>query len=187
MGTCDSINNTENSNEEYLNIRANNNSTIRQGQRRTRLLSDPTSDDTYLQRLQPLRRHSNNQNDSSDHIHLRIDNNYLNQNNLTDNNNNNDGNHYLYQRKFSDSYCNAFRQSYMSSNQNGLLRHLAHTLDRVQELSESDFEEIRSKYIPKYIIDWRLEIEPITKKKKWVNHGKINLIDEKTKKKLEIL
>jgi hypothetical protein len=180
MGTCDSINNTENSNEEYLNIRANNNSSIRQRQRRDRLLSDPTSDDTYLQRLQPLRRHSNNQNDNNDYIHLNINNNYL--NNLTDNNNNNDGNNYHYQRKFSDSYCNAFRQSYMSSNQNGLLRHLAQTLDRVQELSESDFEEIRSKYIPKYIIDWRLEIDPITKKKKWVNYGKINLTDEKTKK-----
>ncbi len=180
MGTCNSFNESENSNEEYININANNNSNAIQRQRRPRLLSDPTSDYTYNQKLQPLRRHSNHENNINQ-IHLRINEDFLNQNNIK-NNNNDEGNNYLYQRKFSDSYCNAFRQSYMSSNQNGLLRHLAETLDRVQELSESDFEEIKSKYIPKYIIDWRLEIDQKTKKKKWVNHGKINLTDEKTKK-----
>ena len=187
MGTCDSINERENSNEEYINIRAiNGSSNLNQNQRRSRLLSDPTSDYTYLQRLQPLRRHSNyerenNSNISNNQIHLRLSGNCLNQNNIRNNDN---GNNYLSQRKFSDSYCNAFRQSYMSSGQNGLLRHLTETLDRVQEISETDFEEIKSKYIPKYIIDWRLEIDPITKKKRWINYGKINLSDEKTKKEI---
>jgi len=183
MGTCDSINERVNSNEEYINIRAINGSS-NLNQRRSRLLSDPTSNYTYLQQLQPLRRHSNYErengsNISNNQIHLRLSGNCLNQNNIR---NNDDGNNYLSQRKFSDSYCNAFRQSYMSSGQNGLLRHLTETLDRVQEISETDLEEIKNKYIPKYIIDWRLEIDPITKKKRWINYGKINLSDEKTKK-----
>ena len=185
MGTCDSINERVNSNEEYINIRAINGSS-NLNQRRSRLLSDPTSNYTYLQQLQPLRRHSNYErengsNISNNQIHLRLSGNCLNQNNIR---NNDDGNNYLSQRKFSDSYCNAFRQSYMSSGQNGLLRHLTETLDRVQELSESDYEEIRNKYIPNYIIDWRLETDKKTMRKKWINYGKIYLTDEETKKKI---
>lgn len=179
MGTCNSNNNCENEKEENSNIfRINHN------QRQQRLLSDPTSNYSYIQRLQPLRRHSNYENNNNNQMHLIINQNFLNQNinNININTNTNNNNYYFLQRKFSDSYCNAFRQSYMSSGQNGLLRHLTETLDRVQEISESDFEEIKNKYIPKYIIDWRLEINSKTKEKKWVNKGKINLTDEKIKK-----
>ena len=180
MGTCDSINNSINDNNkiEYRNLGVNN-IIYNPNQKRQRLFSDPTSDYSYFQRQQPLRKYSNSNLDRNNNmninnqIHLKI-----NQNK----NINNDNNNYFSQRKYSDSYCNAFRQSYKSSGQNGLLRHLTETLDRVQELSESDYDEIRNKYIPKYIIDWRLEINPKTKKKKWVNKGKINLTDEKTKK-----
>ena len=180
MGTCDSINNSINDNNkiEYRNLGVNN-IIYNTNQKRQRLFSDPTSDYSYFQRQQPLRKYSNSNLDRNNNmninnqIHLKI-----NQNK----NINNDNNNYFSQRKYSDSYCNAFRQSYKSSGQNGLLRHLTETLDRVQELSESDYDEIRNKYIPKYIIDWRLEINPKTNKKKWVNKGKINLTDEKTKK-----
>ena len=183
MGTCESNNNNENEKEVYPNIFGNDNhNIINHNQRQQRLLSDPTSNYSYLQRLQPLRRHSNYENNNNNNqIHLRINQNFFNQN-INNININNNSNNYFLQRKFSDSYCNAFRQSYMSSGQNGLLRHLTETLDRVQEISESDYEEIKSKYIPKYIIDWRLEINSKTKEKKWVNKGKINLTDEETKK-----
>ena len=183
MGTCESNNNNENEKEVYPNIFGNDNhNIINHNQRQQRLLSDPTSNYSYLQRLQPLRRHSNYENNNNNNqIHLRINQNFFNQN-INNININNNSNNYFLQRKFSDSYCNAFRQSYMSSGQNGLLRHLTETLDRVQEISESDYEEIKSKYIPKYIIDWRLEINYKTKEKKWVNKGKINLTDEETKK-----
>ena len=182
MGACDSNNNSENEKEEYINIFGNHNyNIINHNQRQQRLLSDPTTNYSYLQRLQPLRRHSNYENNNNNQMHLRINQNFINQNININNNSNN----YFLQRKFSDSYCNAFRQSYMSSGQNnGLLRHLTETLDRVQEISESDFEEIKNKYIPKDIIDWRLEINSKTKEKKWVNKGKINLTDEETKKKI---
>ena len=157
MGTCESNNNNENEKEVYPNIFGNDNhNIINHNQRQQRLLSDPTSNYSYLQRLQPLRRHSNYENNNNNNqIHLRINQNFFNQN-INNININNNSNNYFLQRKFSDSYCNAFRQSYMSSGQNGLLRHLTETLDRVQEISESDYEEIKSKYIPKYIIDWRL-------------------------------
>ena len=185
MGTCDSnINNGENENKEYTNLRASNNYNYNQrnnqSQRRVRLFSDPTSDYSGFQRLQPLRRHSNIESNNNDtKIHLKINENMI----LSENNNNNDNN-YLSQRKFSDSYCNAFRQSYASSGQNGLLRHLTETLDRVQEISESDYEEIRNKYIPNYIIDWRLEIDKKTKRKRWINYGKISLTDKEVKERI---
>ena len=200
MGACDSINNMQKENEEYINLRDNNNH-LNQVQRRPRLFSDPTSNISYSEKLQPLRRHTNHENNNhythaynsininNNDLHLQVNHNCMNQinniNNISNNNNNNNSstrNDYHSQRRFSDSYCNAFRQSYMSSGQNGLLRHLTETLDRVQELSESDYEEIRNKYIPKYIIDWRLEIDPVTKKKRWINKGSINLLDEKNKK-----
>ena len=191
MGTCDSINNNR-ENEEYDNLRGNNtNEKQNQNQTRQRLFSDPTSNYSYQQKLQPLRRHSNCENNNTQNnnqLRLIIDQNYLNSNynnnNINNLNNNNSNNNYLMQRKFSDSYCNAFRQSYMSSGQNGLLRHLTEALDRVQELSESDYEEIRNKYIPNYIIDWRLETDKKTMRKKWINYGKIYLTDEETKKKI---
>ena len=179
MGTCDSINKRENNNyeNEYKNLGVNNN--LNNNQRRHRLFSDPTSNYSYFQKQQPLRRYSNS------NLEINYNMNKNNQNILKINQNclkNSDDNNYLSKRKYSDSYCNAFRQSYKSNGQNGLLRHLTKTLDRVQEMSESDYDEIRNKYIPKYIIDWRLEINPITNEKKWVNKGKINLTDEKTKK-----
>ena len=185
MGTCDSNNNNgENENKEYTNLRENNNYKYNQrenqNQRRVRLFSDPTSDYSGLQRLQPLRRHSNKENNSNDTlIHLKINENMISSENSNDNDNN-----YLSQRKFSDSYCNAFRQSYVSSGQSGLLRHLKETLDRVQEISESDYEEIRNKYIPNYIIDWRLEIDNKTKRKRWINNGKISLTDKEVRERI---
>ena len=184
MGACESNNNNkrEEENDEYSNLKGGNSSENNYIRRRHRLFSDPTSNYPYHQRLQPLRRHLVYENDNHNQIqtHLQINENLINQNY----NENNNSNNYILQRKYSDSYCNAFRQSYMSSGQNGLLRHLTETLDRVQELTESDYEEIRNKYIPKYIIDWRLEIDSKTKEKKWVNKGKINLTDEETKKRI---
>lgn len=183
MGTCDSNNNNgENENKEYSYLRANinfnNNQRENQNQRRVRLFSDPTRDYSSHQRLQPLRRHSNNENNNNDsQIHLKINENMISSENSNDNDNN-----YLSQRKFSDSYCNAFRQSYVSSGQSGLLRHLTETLDRVQEIS--DYEEIRNKYIPNYIIDWRLEIDNKTKRKRWKNYGKIYLTDKDVKERI---
>jgi len=183
MGTCDSNNNTENENKEYSNLRANNNNynynqRENQNQRRIRLFSDPTSDYSSHQRLQPLRRHSNKENNNEAQIHIKINENMISSENSNDNDN------YLSQRKFSDSYCNAFRQSYISSGQSGLLRHLTETLDRVQEISESDYEEIRNKYIPNYIIDWRLETDNKTKRKRWINYGKISLTDKEVKERI---
>ena len=161
MGTCDAINNRQQENEEYINIR-DNNYHLNQDQRRQRLFSDPTSNISYSEMLQPLRRHTNHKNshdytptynsinnyNNNDQINLRVSHNYMSQINSINNISNNNINHnnsstrndYLSQRKFSDSYCNAFRQNYMSSGQNGLLRHLTETLDRVQELSESDWK-----------------------------------------------
>jgi len=183
MGTCDSNNNTENENKEYSNLRANNNNynynqRENQNQRRIRLFSDPTSDYSSHQRLQPLRRHSNKENNNEAQIHIKINENMISSENSNDNDN------YLSQRKFSDSYCNAFRQSYISSGQSGLLRHLTETLDRVQEISESDYEEIRNKYIPNYIIDWRLETDNKTKRKRWINYGKISLTNKEVKERI---
>ena len=214
MGTCDRINNNNRGkeNEEYMNLRGSLNNS-NQNQYRQRLFSDPIRNYPFSQMLQPLRRHTNHDNNNiyinnnndlisnnsisnNNQIHLRVNQNYLNKNinnnenskeSNTNNINNNTSNstarnNYLLQRRFSDSYCHAFRQSYMSSGQNGLLRHLTESLYRVEELSELDYEEIRNKYIPKYIIDWRLEIDPITKEKKWINMGSINLMDETNKK-----
>ena len=182
MGTCDSNNNSENENKEYSNLRANNNYNYNQrqnkNQRRVRLFSDPSNDYSSHQRLQPLRRHSNKENNNDAQIHLKINENMISSENSNDNDN------YLSQRKFSDSYCNAFRQSYTSSGQSGLLRHLTETLDRVQEISESDYEEIRNKYIPNYIIDWRLETDNKTKRKRWINYGKISLTDKEVKERI---
>ena len=76
MGTCDSNNNNgENENKEYTNLRASNdynfNQRDNQSQRRVRLFSDPISDYSGLQRLQPLRRHSNKESNNNDnHIQL---------------------------------------------------------------------------------------------------------------------
>ena len=185
MGTCDSNNNNgENENKEYTNLRASNDYNCsqrdNQSQRRVRLFSDPISDYSGVQRLQPLRRHSNKESNNNDnHIQLKINKNMISSENSNDNDNN-----YLSQRKFSDSYCNAFRQSYVSSGQSGLLRHLTETLDRVQEISELDYAEIRNKYIPNYIIDWRLETDNKTKRKKWINYGKISLTDKEAKERI---
>ena len=163
-----------NSNDLYLNQKNYDSSeglgVPRTQQRRHRLYSDPQQLPTDSEKLQPIRRHSN-----------IID------PNLTLNLHNSigtlpekkeDSNYPLLsettrQRKYSQKYCSAFKNSYSSKGVEIYLNHLAESLNHNQNAEIPDFEKIREKYLPQYMYDWRYIVDPNTKVKYWKNFGKI--------------
>lgn len=188
MGTCES--NKKKENIEYINLGiCNKSSNLR---KRERINSDPQINSPSLEKLQPMRRHSRYYNEipEDDTSSSGCGNNNYNKNNSINNNNNNKTriielnkrNSVISQRKSSIEYCTEFRNNYMSSGQNGLLRHLTESVRRIQEYSEEELEELKKKVIPEYIIDWRLIKDPITKTTYWKNNGKIPIDDEEVKK-----
>ena len=81
-------------------------------------------------------------------------------------------------RKSSQDYLIQFKQKYQSGDNNAFLTHLVNKVFKSENLSPEEMEIIRKKYIPKNIIDWKLEIDEKTGKKTWKNKGKIELNDD---------
>ncbi len=203
MGACQSMKSNSNNNnisEEYSNLGVCYK--VPQNYRRERINSDPQRNYPTLAKLQPLRRHSRYNADSSNNIITfnnnnniinfnNNNNNPINRNNIIDISNRNlrrtmpqnntSNNSFTSRRKTSRDYCTEFRNSYMTSGQNCLLRHLAESVQRVQEYTEEELEQLKKKLIPEYIIDWRLETDPLNKISFWKNCGKIPINDPRVK------
>lgn len=90
-----------------------------------------------------------------------------------------------FQRRRSMEYCNEFRNRYMNNqNPNSLLLRLAESVQRFgsQNYSEAEWEELKTKQLPQFIIDWRLVQDPQTKTDYWKSFGKIPINDKEVTK-----
>lgn len=82
----------------------------------------------------------------------------------------------LSSKKFTESYCHQFKNYYMSQkNNNTILKYLINSLQQKEELTKEQIEIIRNQYMPKYILDWRLEKDSKTGLNYWKNYGKIDI------------
>ena len=83
-------------------------------------------------------------------------------------------------KKSSEKYLMKFKQKYQNENgeNNAFLSHLAEKVTNSNELTQEEIEIIRKKFMPQYVIDWKLERDEKTGKKYWKNKGKIKLTDE---------
>ena len=120
--------------------------------------------------LQPMRRYGHRQKTTIAHNKLNIDNN----NNIDQGTSEHKKGYF---RKSSEDYLIQFKQKYQTGETNAFLSHLA---ERVQsnELTQEEIEIIRKKYMPQYVIDWKLEKDEKTGNKFWKNQGKIKLTDD---------
>ena len=131
------------------------------------------------EKLQPIRRHSN----------MRDINNYQNQLSSKDvssvhnsigtfpsKKNNNEPPSLIERsksRKISQQYCADFKKSYMSTNRNTFLNHLADSLNHGTAIPIEEIEKFKEEYIPKYFFDWRNIEDPKTGIRYWKNFGKV--------------
>lgn len=81
-------------------------------------------------------------------------------------------------RKNSEEYCYQFKKKYQEGENNSFLFRIAEFISHSTELTKEQIEIIRKKYMPKYIFDWKLEIDEKTGEKFWKKNGKIYLNDE---------
>ena len=76
-------------------------------------------------------------------------------------------------RKISQQYCADFKKSYMSTNKNTFLNHLADSLNHGTAIPIEEIEKFKEEYIPKYFFDWRNIEDPKTGIRYWKNFGKV--------------
>ena len=142
--------------------------------------NDPQQEPNDVEKLQPIRRHSN----------IRDSNyfqNFLNSKDLSNlhnsvstfsgKTNNNSELPSLVERsksrKYSQQYCADFKKSYMEgTNKNTFLNHLADSLNHGTIIPKEEIEKFREEYIPKYFFDMRNIEDPRTGIKYWKNFGK---------------
>ena len=76
-------------------------------------------------------------------------------------------------RKLSQQYCSDFKKSYMTSNKNSFLNHLADSLNHGAIIPKEEFEKFKEEYLPKYFFYWKFVEDPNTGIKSWKNFGKV--------------
>ena len=137
---------------------------------RHRLYSDPQEMPKDNEKLQPIRRHSNI---NVTNLQSKLTYPPKKEQNNNDNNQSNVTPHFERsgKRKMSQQYYMDFGKSHTGNND--FLAHLASSLNREKVIKKLDYEELKQKYIPKYVFDWRYVDNPQTGGKCWRNLKKI--------------
>ena len=184
MGTDDSPNpkpkNIDlNSNNKYYSGEISGQNQINQFRERKK--SDPPQEPNDIEKLQPIRRHSNirDSNNYQNHLSSKDLSNFHNSvGSFSGKKNNNSELPSLVEksksRKYSQQYCADFKKSYMEgTNKNSFLNHLADSLNHGTIIPREEIEKFREEYIPKYFFDMRNIDDPRTGIKYWKNFGKV--------------
>ena len=175
MGTDQPLPNTHSNPNQYTPQKTNSNKNIGDlGPQpfRHRLYSDPQEMPKDNEKLQPIRRHSNI---NVTNLQSKLTYPPKKEQNNNDNNQSNVTPHFERsgKRKMSQQYYMDFGKSHTGNND--FLAHLASSLNREKVIKKLDYEELKQKYIPKYVFDWRYVDNPQTGGKCWRNLGKIEI------------
>ena len=83
-----------------------------------------------------------------------------------------------YFKKSSADYLLRFKQQFQTGDSNTFLSHLTDKVSQSNEITLEHLESIRKRFMPKYVFDWKLELDPKTGEKTWKNNGKIKLNED---------
>ena len=83
-----------------------------------------------------------------------------------------------YFKKSSADYLLRFKQQFQTGDSNTFLSHLTDKVSQSNEITLEHLESIRKRFMPQYVFDWKLELDPKTGEKTWKNNGKIKLNED---------